>query len=196
MFFVLPAELTSPEESLEPALLPEGETLPTAAVRRARSAREEASANPSCFIFSPGLRQRKRCSSARCSSSSNRRSSHSVRRLLNSEAALQPGGSSDRRSFERPSSSCGYSLLPCAVPCQHCATAASASGSSRRRTTGHFLEASEPVVQSGGSSAGEGRGRREQVRRGVGVQVDHDCVINPLGAMMTSPTAGGLAWVA
>ena len=80
---------------------------PTAAVRRARSARAGA--------FLPGLRL-SRCSSIRRSRSSKRLSSQSVRCLATSAAAPKPGDTGDSRSFDRPRSSCEYSSLPQAFP--------------------------------------------------------------------------------
>ena len=70
---------------------------------------------PRCFLL-PGLRLSRRCSSARRSRSSNRRSSQSVRRLATSAAAPRNGGTvGASKSFERHSSNCEHSSLP--VPC-------------------------------------------------------------------------------
>ena len=60
----------------------------------------------------PAFRLIKRCSSARRSGSSKRRSSQSVRRLATSSAAPRPGGTEASRSFERPSSNIAGHALP------------------------------------------------------------------------------------
>ena len=75
---------------------------------------------PGCRVATSCLRLSRRCSSTRRSRSSTGRSSQSVRRL----ATSQPGRTGDSGSFDRPSSSCEYSSLPRAKPCQHSASRA------------------------------------------------------------------------
>ena len=104
-------------------------------------------------------------------------------------------------TFERPSFSCEYPSLPWATPRQHCATAAIMRKRQLDRTCIRMFAGTQRTrgLKSDDSSTGGSptRGSGAVWVPGSTMTVSSTSPVGPpKGPMMTSPTAGGLAWVA